>query len=66
MRQLYDKDLMRYILKKTKWSESVFAMVDWDLHEKGFGRLTQFQKLSIAKLIHNLANANCQNHLYYG
>jgi hypothetical protein len=40
-------------------------MVDWKAHERAFRQLTRFKQISLAKLIHNLANTNCQNHLYY-
>ena len=40
-------------------------MVDWDTHERAFHRLTTFQQVCTAKLIHNLAKPNRQNFLYY-
>jgi hypothetical protein len=64
---MHDTTLSDYILPKTKWSATtIFAMVDWDAHGRAFKRLTQYQKITIAKLIHDLADKNCQNHLYYG
>jgi hypothetical protein len=52
-------------MKKTKWSHREFNMVDWISHEKAFKRLTRHQQITMAKLIHNLANTNKQNFLYY-
>jgi hypothetical protein len=65
-RAMHDNTLSDYILRETKWSATIFAMVDWDTHERAFKRLTQYQKITTVKLIHNLANTNHQNHLYYG
>jgi hypothetical protein len=41
-------------------------MVDWQAHQRAYTHLTQFQQLSITKLIQNLANTNQQNSLFYG
>jgi hypothetical protein len=42
-----------------------FKMVHWTAHEKAFKQLTWHQQIHTAKLIHNLANINRQNFLYY-
>jgi len=52
-------------MKKMKWTESIFSTVDWMAHKSAFTRLTRFQQITTAKLIHNLANVNKQNQLYY-
>jgi hypothetical protein len=41
-------------------------MVNWQAHRHTYTRLTKFQQLSVTKLIHNLANTNRQNYLFYG
>jgi hypothetical protein len=40
-------------------------MIHWDAHEMAFKRLTHSHQLSTAKLIHELAKTNVQNHKYY-
>ncbi len=52
-------------MKKMKWTESIFSTVDWMAHKSAFTRLTRFQQITTSKLIHNLANVNKQNQLYY-
>jgi hypothetical protein len=42
-----------------------FNLVNWDAHETAFRRLTRSRQITTAKLIHNLANTNRQNFLYY-
>jgi hypothetical protein len=61
----HDPSLRDYIMKKTKWSNREFNMVDRISHENAFKPLTRHQKITMAKLIHNLANTNKQNYLYY-
>jgi hypothetical protein len=58
--------LRDHIKKKTGWTDYEFNLVDWDNHERAFSRLTRGNKISIAKLIHQLVNTNRQNSLYYG
>jgi hypothetical protein len=65
-RTLHDSTLKNCILCKTKWSEQVFLKVDWEAHSRAFNYLSRHQQIQTAKLIHNLANTNRQNHLYYG
>jgi hypothetical protein len=60
-----EKPLQDYILKNTKWSSREFYMLHWDAHEKASLRLTRHQQITMTKLIHNLANTNKQNFLYY-
>jgi hypothetical protein len=62
----HNKAIEDRILRKTNWSCHVFDMIDWDGHECAFKRLPRFQRQATAKLIHQLVNANRQNHLYYG
>jgi hypothetical protein len=57
--------LIDYILKKTKWSNTEFQKVHCVAHGKAFQQLTRHQQIFTAKLIHNLANTNKQNYLYY-
>jgi hypothetical protein len=40
-------------------------MVNWDAHGQAFHRLSRQQKISTAKLLHQLINTNRQNKLYY-
>jgi hypothetical protein len=61
----HDKQLRDYILKRTKWSYTKFNLVHWSAHGTAFKRLTRAQQITMAKLIHNLANTNRQNFLYY-
>jgi hypothetical protein len=63
---MHEKPMEAYILKKTNWTIPIFHKVDWMAHEQVFNRLTRSQQLSISKLIHNLANTNRQNNLFYG
>jgi hypothetical protein len=44
--------------RSIKWSHSEFNLVHWTAHGAAFGRLSCHQQISIAKLIHNLANTN--------
>jgi hypothetical protein len=61
----HEKALREYILRKTKWMRRTFDRVDCNAHHSAFKKLTVFQKISTTKLIHNLANTNRQNYLYY-
>jgi len=61
----HEKALRAYILRKTKCTQRTFDGVDWKAHYSAFNKLTVFQRISTAKLIHNLANTNRQNYLYY-
>jgi hypothetical protein len=63
---LHNDTLKQYILCKTRWTDRVFHSVDWTSHSRAFNCLSRQQKIQTAKLIHNLANTNLQNHLYYG
>jgi hypothetical protein len=60
-----DRLIIQYILKKTKWSMRSFNFVNWDAHGTAFRRLTRNRQITTAKLVHNLANTNRQNFLYY-
>jgi hypothetical protein len=62
---MHEKPITEYIQRKAKWSPYVFSLVNWDAHERAFKCLTRQQKISVAKLVHNLVNTNRQNHLYY-
>jgi hypothetical protein len=44
----------------------VFHKVDWMAHEQAYKHIMRNQQISIVKLIHNLANTNRQNQLFYG
>jgi hypothetical protein len=44
----------------------VFLKVDWEAHSRAFHHLSRHKQIQTAKLIHNLANTNRQNRLYYG
>jgi hypothetical protein len=61
----HEQQLQEYILKRTKWSWVEFHKVNWEAHGRAFRRLTRHQQILTAKLIHNLANTNRQNFLYY-
>jgi hypothetical protein len=63
---MHEKPLENYIKKKTKLSPLVFQKVDWMAREQAFKLLTRNNQIGISKLIHNLANTNRQNHLFYG
>jgi hypothetical protein len=63
---LHRKFLTSHILKKTSWTPRVFAMVHWEAHGIAFWRLFWQQKISTAKLLHQLINTNRQNRMYYG
>jgi len=64
-KQKHNESLKQYILKKTKCHPRLFDKVDWEAHQSAFRRLTRFQQIGIAKIIHNLANTNRQNSLLY-
>jgi hypothetical protein len=61
----HDTPIVDHILRKTGWSKQVFSLVHWDSHERAFRRLSRGRQCSTAKLLHQLANTNKQNHLYY-
>ncbi len=61
----HEQQLQNYILKRTKWSHREFHQVHWTAHGAAFTRLSRHQQITMAKLIHNLANTNRQSHLYY-
>jgi hypothetical protein len=61
----HDDQLKHYILRKTQWSATVFNKVSWKAHQRAFSRMTKFQQIASAKLVHNLANFNRQNILLY-
>lgn len=61
----HDTCLQECILKCTKWSWRDFHKVNWEAHGTAFNRITGHQQITLAKLIHNLANTNRQNFLYY-
>jgi hypothetical protein len=62
---LHRESIISHILKKTKWTQRTFDLVNWEAHGKAFGKLTKAAQFATAKLIHNLANTNRQNNLYY-
>lgn len=62
---LHQDSLKAYIIRKTGWAPTTFDLVNWTAHGRAFNRLPQNQQISTAKLIHNLANTNRQNHLFY-
>jgi hypothetical protein len=62
---LHRPELMLHIIKRNRWVESTFQKIRWDAHEIAFKRLSRSHQLSTAKLIHELANTNVQNHKYY-
>jgi hypothetical protein len=62
---MHEKPIASYIQCKAKWSPYVVSLVNWDAHERAFKCLRRQQKISVAKLVHNLVNTNHQNHLYY-
>jgi hypothetical protein len=61
----HDDQLKQYILRKTQWSATAFNKVNWKAHQRAFSRMTKFQQIALAKLVHNLANTNRQNFLLY-
>jgi hypothetical protein len=62
----HEQPLISYIMKKANWSSVTFHSVDWDAHSRAFNRLTRFQRIGMAKIIHNQSNTNRQNRLLYG
>jgi hypothetical protein len=62
----HNSTLKTYIQRKTKWDDDTFYAVDWGAHRQAFTRLTRAQHVTVAILIHNLANTNCRNFLFYG
>jgi hypothetical protein len=62
---LHEQELVTYILRKTKWTTSTFHLVHWTAHSSAYRKLTVHRQIQISKLIHNLANTNRQNHIYY-
>jgi hypothetical protein len=62
----HEQPLIEHILRKTGWSKEVFNSIDWDAHHRAIRRLSRFQRIGIAKLVHHLSNTNRQNHLLYG
>lgn len=61
----HENGLIDYIVKRTKWSWHIYNLVDWDAHGRAFSKLTKYQQIHMAKLLHNLANTKWQNFLYY-
>jgi hypothetical protein len=61
----HDNSLKAHIFKKTGWTELTFSKVDWKAHSSVFNKLTRHQRITTAKLIHQLSNINKQNNLYY-
>jgi hypothetical protein len=62
----HEQPLISYITKKANWSSATFHSADWDAHSRAFNRLTRFQCIGMAKIIHNQSNTNRQNRLLYG
>lgn len=58
---LHRTRLTNHILKKTGWTSHVFDMVNWEAHGMAFQCLSRQQKISAAKLLHQLINTNRQN-----
>ncbi len=63
--RLHIDNLRKHIIKKTNWSHSTFDLIHWNAHGSVFKQLTKALQISTAKIIHQLANTNRQNHLYY-
>jgi len=61
----HNNSLKAHIIKKTGLTELTFFKVDWKAHSSAFNKLTRYQRITTAKLIHQLSNVNKQNHLYY-
>lgn len=53
-----NKNLCRHTTKKAEWDDSTFLNVDWTAHAKALYCLTQFNKFSTSKLIHELIQTN--------
>jgi hypothetical protein len=62
---LHKDSLKAYIIKKAGWTPATFDLINWTAHGRAFSRLSRQQQISTAKLVHNLANTNRQNHLLY-
>jgi ribonuclease HI len=62
---LHTATFIAHIMKKSKWPHRIFDMINWEAHSLAFRRLSRQQKISIAKIVHQLINANKQNHIYY-
>jgi hypothetical protein len=62
---IHHDDQLQYILLKSQWSATVFNKVNWKAHQQAISRMTKFQQIALAKLVHNLANTNRQNFLLY-
>lgn len=56
----HDGLLKSYILQRTNRMQSTFDRVDWEAHRRAVNRLTKYQQIALAKLLHNLANNNSQ------
>jgi hypothetical protein len=52
-------------MKKSKLPRRIFDMINWEAHSLAFRRLSRQQKISTAKIVHQLINTNRQNHIYY-
>jgi hypothetical protein len=63
--RLHSTLLRAHIIKKGKWSQPTFDLINWEAHGSAFRCLTRDKQISTAKLIHQLNNTNRQNHLYY-
>ncbi len=62
---LHTDTFIAHIMKKSKWPCRIFDMINWQAHSLAFCRLSRQQKISIAKIVHQLINTNKQNHIYY-
>jgi hypothetical protein len=62
---LHEQNLITFILCRTNWTPRIFSSVNWEAHRRAFQWLTKDQQIPIAKLIHQQANTNRQNHLFY-
>jgi hypothetical protein len=47
---LHEKPLLDHIIKKTGWSDTIFNMVNWDLHEHAFKHMSRNKQVTMAKL----------------
>jgi len=60
----FQDKLIQTIKKRTKWSDEVFASVDWDAFGKVFSSYSRFYQTSIAKFVHGLWNTGEQKFLF--
>ena len=63
--ELYHRQLMANIQKKSSWSEVQFEKIDWGANEIAFKELSGSTKITVTKLTHAIVNTNSQNAKYY-